>query len=135
MAVSLDELVVEHREALVDGIVKDAIRQIPAYAEAPLQQTIERIEHWLDALAASIGQNDPDILEQHLVGIAGERKREGYAILELHAVVHITEQHVQALIQDTVADEVQRNGLLALLAAVMDAARMVLSVRYILGTR
>ena len=135
MAVSLDELIIERRESLVDGIVKDAIRQIPAYGQAPLQQTIERVERWLDVLAASIDRNDPDILERYLVGIAAERKREGYAILELHAIVHITEQHVQALIQEAVADEVQRNGLVALLDAVTDAARMVLSVRYILAAK
>jgi hypothetical protein len=135
MAVSLDELIVEHRESLVDGIVKDAIRQIAAYGRAPLRQTVERVERFLDALAASIARNDPDVLERHLVGVALERKREGYAIMELHAIVHIAEEHLQAAIRHTVTDEVERNGLLALLDAVMCAARMVLSVRYLLSTR
>ena len=135
MTVSLDELIVEYREALVDGIVKDAIRQIRAYARAPLRQTVERVERLLDALAESIARNDPDVLERYLVGVARERQQEGYAIMELHAIVHISEEHVQAVIRDSVPDEVERNGLLALLGAVMGAARMVLSVRYILGTR
>jgi hypothetical protein len=135
MAVSLDELAVEHREALVNGIVKDAIRQIPAYGRAPLRQTVERVERFLDALAESIARNDPDILEQHLVGVAQERKQEGYAILELHAIVYITEEHLQTTIRNVVTDEVERNGLSALLEAVMGAARMVLSVRYLLSTR
>lgn len=135
MAVSLDELIIEHREALVDGIVKDAIRQIPSYGRAPLRQTVERVERFLDALAESIAQNEPDVLERHLVGVARERKREGYAVMELHAIVYITEEHVQTVIRRAVADEVARTGLLALLDAVMGAARMVLSVRYILGAR
>jgi hypothetical protein len=133
MAVSLDELIVEHRESLVDGIVKDAIRQIPSYGRAPLRQTVQRVERFLDALAESIARNDPDVLERYLVGVAQERKREGYAIMELHAIVHLAEEHLQAVIQNDVTDEVERNGLLALLEAVMGAARMVLSVRYILG--
>jgi hypothetical protein len=135
MAVSLDELIVEQRESLVDGIVKDAIRQIPAYGRAPLRQTVERVERFLDALAESVARNDPDLLERYLVGVAQERKREGYAIMELHAIVYLTEEHLQAAIQNTVTDEVERNGLSALLEAVMGAARMVLSVRYLLSAR
>ena len=135
MAVSLDELIVEHREALVDGIVKDAIRQIPAYGRAPLRQTVERVERFLDALAESIARNEPDVLEQYLVGVARERQQEGYAIMELHAIVYLAEEHLQVTIRRAVADEVERNGLLALLGAVMGAARMVLSVRYLFSTR
>jgi hypothetical protein len=133
MAVPLDVLIAKHRESLVDGIVKDAIRQIPAYGEAPLRQTVDRVERFLDALTASIAGNDPDILEKYLVGVAQQRKREGYAIMELHAIVQITEEHLQDAIQTDVAGEVDRTGLLALLEAVMDAARMVLSIRYVLS--
>jgi hypothetical protein len=135
MAVSLDELIVEHRESLVDGIVKDAIRQIPSYGKAPLRVTIERVERFLQALADSVAQNEPDILERYLVGVAEARKQEGYAILELHSIVHITEAHLQHLIEETVVDEVQRNGLSALLEAVVGAARMVLSVQYALSAQ
>lgn len=132
MAISLDELIIVHRESLVDGIVKDAIRQISAYGRAPLRQTIERIECFLDALVNSIARNDPDLLERYLVSVAQERRQEGVAIMELHAIVHITEEHLRATVWSAVPDEVERNGLLALLQAVMDAARMVLSVRYLL---
>jgi hypothetical protein len=133
MAVSLDELIVENRESLVDGIVKDAIGQIPAYARAPLRVTITRVEQALQAMADSIRENDPDILEQHLVGIASQRQKEGYAILELHAILHIIERHLRDEILHACPDEVERNALLALLDAIMDAARMVLSVRYLLS--
>ena len=132
MVVSLDELIVEHRESLVDGIVKDAIRQISSYGRAPLRQTIERVERFLEALVDSMASNDPDLLEQYLVSVAQERQQEGVAIMELHAIVHITEEHLRATVRSAVPDEVERNGLLALLQAVMDAARMVLSVRYLL---
>lgn len=130
MGVTLDRLIVENRESLVDRIVKDAIGQIPSYAKAPLRVTIERIEQALDALASSIRENDPDILEQHLVGVAAERRREGYVILELHAIVSIIERHLHADVVRACPDEVECNALLALLDAVMGAARMVLSVRY-----
>lgn len=133
MAASLDKLIIEHRESLVDSIVKDAIRQIPSYGQAPLRLTIQRVERWLDALANSIAQNEPDILERHLVAVAGERQQEGFPIIELHSIVHITEEQLQGLIGRSVADGIERNGFLTLLAAVMGAARMVLSVRYILG--
>jgi flagellar motor component MotA len=118
---------------LVDGIVKDAIRQIPAYARAPLRQTVDRVERFLDALAGSLARNDPDVLERFLVSVAQERRREGYAVMELHAIVHLAEEHVQATIRSAVDDEVERNGLMALLDAATDAARMVLSVRYLLA--
>jgi hypothetical protein len=135
MTVSLDQLIAQHHESLVDGIVKDAIRQIPAYGQAPLQQTADRVERFLDALAESVARNDPDVLEEYLVGVAQERKQEGYAIIELHAIVQLAEEHLQVTIQEDVSDTVERNGLLALLQAVMDAARMVLSVRYVLSAR
>jgi hypothetical protein len=133
MTITLDELIIENRELLMDCVVKDAIGQIPSYGQAPLRLTIERVERWLDTLAASIEQNDPDILEKYLVGVAGERRREGYAIMELHGIVHVTERHLQELILTSGADEIEQNALRALLDAVTDAARMVLSVRYLLG--
>jgi len=132
MGISLDRLIIENRESLTDRIVKDAIGQIPSYANAPLRVTIERIEQGLDALADSIRDDDPDILEQHLVGIAATRRREGYAILELHAVISLYERHLRDVILSTCTEEVECNALSALLDAVMGAARMVLSVRYTL---
>lgn len=135
MGVSLDELIVEHRESLVDGIAKDAIRQITSYERAPLRQTVERVERFLGAMAESVARNDPDVLERYLVGVAQERKEEGYAIMELHAIVHIAEAHIRTTIQSAVTDEVERNALSALLDAVTDAARMVLSVRYVLSAQ
>ena len=132
MGITLDRLIVENRELLVDRIVKDAIDQIPSYAKAPLRVTMERVEEGLDALADSIRNDDPDILEQHLIGIASTRRREGYAILELHAVISLYEQHLRDLVLGAGTDEVECNALLALLDAIMGAARMVLSVRYML---
>jgi hypothetical protein len=133
MAISLDELIVNNRESLVDRIVKDAIGQVPAYARAPLRTTIARVERALQAIADSVRENDPDILEQHLVGVAAERREQGYAILELHAILHIIEQHLRSDVVRACPDEVECNALLALLDAVMSAARMVLSVRYLLS--
>ena len=135
MAISLDGLIVENQESLVDRIVKDAIGQIPSYAAAPLQTTIARVEQALTAVADSIRKNDPGILEQHLVQIAAARRQEGYAILELHAIVHIMERHLRRDVERAVGDEVERNALLALLEAVMNAARMVLSARYVLAAQ
>jgi hypothetical protein len=130
MGITLDSLIVVNRESLVDRIVKDAIGQIPSYAKAPLRVTIERIEQGLDALADSIRENDPDILEQHLVGVATERRREEYAVLELHTLISLYERHLRDDVLSTCTDEVECNALLALLDAVMESARMVLSVRY-----
>jgi type II secretory pathway component PulK len=135
MAIYLDELIAENNDSLVDGIVKDAVRQIPSYRQAPLPLTIDRVEQWLQTLAGSIEQNDPPILEHYLVAVAEERKEEGYPIGELHAIVEITEQHLRRLIPTACADEVECNANLAVLAAVMDAARMILSVTYILTAR
>lgn len=133
MATSLDKLIVENQESLVDQIVKDAIRQIPSYGRAPLQLTIERVEQWLRTLAASIERNDPHILEHYLAAIAVERQEEGYPIGELHAIVRITEQHLRDVVVSSSSDEIERNALNALLEAVMGAARMVLSVTYVLS--
>ncbi len=132
MAVSLDKLIMTNRPTLVDGITKDAIRQIPSYGKPLLGQTVERVERWLDALAKSIGQNDPHILEQHLTAVANERRQEGFAVSELHAIVEITEQQLQEIIARSGGSEVEQNALSALLRAVMDAARMILSVTYVL---
>jgi len=69
MTTTLYELIATHRESLVDGIAKDAIRQIPSYAEAPLRLTMERVERWLQTLADSIAQNMPATLAQYLTTI------------------------------------------------------------------
>jgi hypothetical protein len=118
---------------LVDSITKDAIRQIPSYADAPLQLTLERVERWLKTLSDSILQNDPHLLSQYLMDVGEERQAEGYPVSELHAIVHCTEHHVRDLIARSYSDPVERNGQTALLVAVMDSARMTLSVAYILS--
>jgi hypothetical protein len=133
MTVSLDTLIAENRELLVDLIVKDAVRQIPSYADAPLRLTIDRVERALDALAGSIRENDPTLLESHLKTVGGERRKEGYAVGELHSIVQIIERHLRALILGSDSPESDQNALLALLDAVMGAARMVLSVTYIVA--
>lgn len=69
------------------------------------------------------------------MGVADERREEGYVVSELHAIIYITEHHVRQAIGRETSDTIERNGLLALLDAVMGAARMVLSVRYIIGGR
>ncbi|MGD2156972.1 MAG: hypothetical protein PVG14_03550 [Anaerolineales bacterium] len=131
MVNSLDKLISDHLDSLVDNITKDAVRQIPTYREAPLQRTIERVERWLKMLATSVHENDPQILERYLVSIARERHKEGYPVVDLHMVVQITEYRIQELIDASVADEIEGNALSALLEAVMGAARMVLSVSYV----
>jgi hypothetical protein len=130
---SLDRLIVEHWESLVDTISKDAIRQIPSYGRAPLQLTVARVERWLKVLADSLDQNDPHLLADYLTVVGKERQEEGYTIGELHAIVTITEEHLQDLIDRSYTDKVERTGQHALLRAVMDSARMILSVAYVLG--
>jgi hypothetical protein len=130
---SLDHLINEYWETLVDAISKDAIRQIPSYGRAPLRQTVERVERWLKVLADSLAQNAPNILADYLTVVGQERQEEGYTIGELHAIVTITERDLRDLIDDSYADEVERNGQNALVRAVMDSARMILSVAYVLG--
>ena len=63
----------------------------------------------------------------------GEGIEEGFAVGELHAIVYITERHLRAAVAGTCTDQVECNALLAVLEAVMGAARMVLSIQYILG--
>ena len=46
MKITLDGLIEENREALADGIVKDAVRQVPSYRDAPLRQTLARVDSW-----------------------------------------------------------------------------------------
>jgi DNA-binding FrmR family transcriptional regulator len=132
MTIYLDDLITEKFATLVDDIAKDAICQIPSYRQAPLELTIERVERWLTAVTDSIRQNNPEILESHLKQVAAERQEEGYAIAELHAIVQITERHLHDVILHSEIIEAERNGNLALLDVVMNAARMVLSVTYVL---
>ncbi len=54
--------------------------------------------------------------------------------MELHTIVQITESRIKDLIEASIADEIERNALSTLLEAVMGAARMVLSVSYVLIT-
>lgn len=131
--VTLDELIREHWETLVSEITKDAVRQIPSYGEASLQLTIERVERWLNALAESVARNQPPVLARHLMSIGEERKEEGYPIGDLHTIVQLTERYLQQLIERAVTDPVEQNGLVALLRAVMDSARMTLSVTYVIS--
>jgi ribosome-binding protein aMBF1 (putative translation factor) len=135
MSISLDELIAEHQEVLVDKVTKDAICRIPSYREAPLRETIQRVERWLKALSDSIAENDPEILEEYLQTVARERRKQGYAIAELHAIVQITEEHMETLVNRALAVETERNANLAVLEIVMDAARMVLSVTYVINAQ
>jgi len=133
MTATLAGLIAEHKESLVDAIVKDAIYEVPSYRKAPIRRTIARAERWLDTLADSIQRNEPDILERFLMSLADERREEGYVVEELHSIVHITERRLKETIDMACSDQVECNALLALLDAVMGAARMVLSVRYMMA--
>jgi hypothetical protein len=133
MTTSLGDLIAERQEMLADSITKDAIRQIPSYADAPLHVTLERITRWLKTLSDSILQNDPHMLSRYLMEVGEERRAEGYPVSELHAVVRCTEHHLRHLIDRLYSDPVERNGQAALLTAVMDSARVTLSVAYILS--
>lgn len=133
MTTSLYALITTDRESLVDEIAKDAIRQIPSYTEAPLRLTMERVERWLQALTDSIAQNMPASLAQYLTAVGEERREEGYPVGDLHAIIAITERHIHDLIDRSYSDPVDRDAKTALLKAVMDSARMVLSVTYVLN--
>jgi hypothetical protein len=133
MTTSLDGLIAAHWDALVDDIAKDAICQIPSYHQAPIRVTMERVGRWLQTCADSIRENDPHLLERYLTGVGEERKEQGYAIHELHAIVSITEQHLRDLIDRSYADPVERSAQKSLLDAVLAGARMVLSVTFLLS--
>lgn len=133
MVTSLNDLITTHWETLADAIVKEAICQIPSYGEAPLRLTIERIERWLRTLAESISQNNPPLLAGYLIAVAEERRAEGYPIGDVHAIVYVTERHLRNLIARSCPDQVERDSQTALLTAIMDSARMTLSVTYILN--
>lgn len=132
MAVTLTELIGGNLELLVDGITKDAIRQIPSYGRAPIKVTMARIERLLRVLVESIRRNNPNVLEQYLMGIAEERREHAYPIGELHAILEIVEQHLRELVVQSTSQEMERNALLALVGATMDSARMILSKTYLL---
>ncbi len=135
MIITLDELIEEYREPLADGIVKDAVRQVPSYRAAPLRQTMARVDTWLMTSAGSIRENNPKILAGYLTSVAVDRQVEGYPVAELHTIVRITEEHLKTLILQKCPDEVHQNALLALLDAIIGAASMVLSVTYLLSRR
>ena len=60
MAGTLVELIEKNMELLVDGITKEAIQRIPSYGEAPIKQTLGRMERMLGVLVDSIRRNHPD---------------------------------------------------------------------------
>jgi hypothetical protein len=132
MAGTLVELIEKNMELLVDGITKEAIQRIPSYGEAPIKQTLGRMERMLGVLVDSIRRNHPDVLEQYLMGIAEERREQAYPVGELHAVFDVMEHHLQDLVVQATADEVERNAHLALVDATMASARMILSKAYLL---
>ena len=129
---TLTDLIEENLESLVDGITKDAIRQIPSYGKAPIKLTMARMERLLKVLVESIRRNNPNVLEQYLMGIAEERREHAYPIGELHAILEIAERHLHDLVVQSAANEVERNAWLALADATMDSARMILSKTYLL---
>ena len=131
--ISLDDLILEHWAELIDLITKDAVARIRSYAKAPLTLTMERVERWLKTLADSVAKNQPDLLAEYLAAIGEERHEEGYPIGDLHAIVSITEERLEDLIEEVIQDPVERNGQMALLTAIMDSARMTLSVTYIIS--
>ena len=132
MAHTLVELIEENLEWLVDEITKDAIRQIPMYAKAPIRQTMGRMERLLKILADSVRHNDPSIMEQFLEGVAEQRHDGAYPIGELHAVLDSTERHLHDLVTRSAVDEMERNAQNALVRAIVDSAHMVCSKAYLL---
>jgi len=129
---TLTDLIEENLESLVDGITKDAIRQIPSYGKAPIKLTMARMERLLKVLVESIRRNNPNVLEQYLMGIAEERREHAYPIGELHAILEISERHLHDLVVQSAVNEVEQNAWLALADATMDSARMILSKTYLL---
>ena len=132
MSVSLADLIESNLEFLVDEITKDAIRQIPSYGRAPIKQTLARIERLLRILAESVRRNNPNIMEQFLEGVAEERRERAYPIGALHAILDITEQHLQDVVAGSTVDEVERNSQRMLVSAIIDSAHMVFSKAYLL---
>jgi len=132
MAATLVELMGENLEQLVDEITKEAIQRIPSYGRAPIKQTLSRVEQLLRVLIESVRRNNPNVLEQYLMGIAEERRDHAYPVGELHAIFDITEQHLSDLVVETTAGEVERNARLAMVDATMASARMILSKAYLL---
>jgi len=130
--VNLTELVENNLEALVDGITKDAIRRIPSYGKAPIKLTLARVERLLRILQDSVRYNDPNILLQFLERVAEERRQRAYPIGELHAILDITEEHLQNLVEQSTGDALELNAQRALVDAIMDSARMVFSKAYLL---
>jgi hypothetical protein len=90
---TLDKLIRENVEGLVDGITKDAVRQIPSYREAPLKITVDRIGNWLRVLATSLHENDPQVLEKYLVTVAHERYAEPSCIIS-HSLPNSTYSNI-----------------------------------------
>ncbi|MCX6032629.1 MAG: hypothetical protein NT169_25495 [Chloroflexi bacterium] len=131
MAVSLDELITNHWDELVDNVAKDAICQISAYHAAPIRVTVGRMERWLKALGDSIRQNDPQIMAGFLAAVGDERKEAGYSAEEMQAIMNITDRHLRDLVVRKFTDPIEQAGQLALLDAVIGSARMVLSVSYV----
>ncbi len=86
----------------------------------------------LEILAESIRRNNPNLMEQYVTGIAEERREHKYPIGELHAILDIVERHLHDLVVQSTDQEVERNGLLALVDAAVDSARMVFSKSYVL---
>ncbi len=132
MAITLAELIEQNMETLVDGITKDAIRQIPSYGRAPIKVTLARVERLLRILAESVRRNSPNLMEQYVEGIAEERRSHKYPIGELHAILDVVEQHLRDLVVRSTSQEVERNALLALVDAALDSAHMVFSKSYLL---
>jgi hypothetical protein len=132
VAVTLVELIEENLDPLVDGITKDAIRQIPSYSKAPIRLTMARVEHLLRVLADSMRRNNPNVLERYLMSIGEERHERAYPIGELHAILEIMEEHLRDLVVQSTAHEVEQNAQLALVDATMASARMILSKTYLL---
>ena len=77
MGLSLQQIIEEYKDLLIDQIVKDAIWQIPAYRKSSVLLTISRVKKWLDVVSSSITQNDPDILTKYLRSITKQRCKEG----------------------------------------------------------
>ncbi len=132
MAHTLVELIEENLEWLVDEITKDAIRQIPTYGRAPIKQTMGRMERLLRILAESVRQNNPEIMEQFLEGVAEQRHDGAYPIGERHAILDSTERHLHDLVAQSTNEQMERNAQNALVRAIIDSAHMVFSKAYLL---
>jgi hypothetical protein len=101
----LAELLRTHRTTLLNTVIQQAQREVPAYTRMPQVALIAGFGATVDAIIATVSQRDPSILAEHLETIVRQRLSAGMPIDGLLLASRLIQEAARDLVLIEFADD------------------------------